>query len=89
MLYVLFNITKDEMAKSLSEDIIIRIFGYNRNGLEIIKGKKKEMKLYTNIKEGLSYTLDIELKIAKILSLIFKIDYFSDEQKGPVMYQFD
>ncbi len=89
MLYVLFNITKDEMAKSLSEDIIIRILGYNRNGLEIIKGKKKEMKLYTNIKEGLSYTLDIELKIAKILSLIFKIDYFSDEQKGPVMYQFD
>lgn len=85
MLCILFNITKDEMDNINKTPIsAIRVLGYNSNGKKYLKQIKKDKQIITNIKEGLSNSLDIEMRISKILDIIYNQDLLSLEQKGPI-----
>ena len=83
--YILFNIKKDEINKIYNNDInFVRILGFNNNGKEYINKIKKDINIYTNIKENINEIFDIELKISKILDFIFNLDLIKKEQKGPM-----
>lgn len=80
---VLFNLTKDDLKESLNDDYI-RILGFNDKGKRLLNGLKKNIKIYSNIKDGINKSLDIELRISRILDLIYKTNLFTQEQKGPI-----
>ena len=83
--YILFNIKKDEINKIYNNDInFVRILGFNNNGKEYINKIKKDINIYTNIKENINEIFDIELKISKILDFIFNLDLMKKEQSGPI-----
>lgn len=82
LLSTLFNITKDNIDKS---DInYVRVLGYNKKGQNYLNSIKKNTTIYTNIKEGINKALDIELKISKIIDLIYNANLLQLEQKGPI-----
>ena len=83
LMYILFNIKKD-MVNNITEPNFIRVLGYNSKGKEYLKNIKKDVLIYTNIKEGINPILDIELKVSKILDSIYNIDLLTLEQKGPI-----
>lgn len=83
LMYILFNIKKDEMNK-ISPPNYLRVLGYSNKGKEYLNQIKKDVPIYTNIKEGVNNTLDIELKISKILDSIYHLDLLKKEQKGPI-----
>ncbi len=82
LIYILFNISKDLATTALNENII-RILGFNDNGKSYLNQIKKELNYYTNIKEGINNTLDIEFKASKIIGTIYNLDLQSKEQKAP------
>jgi len=82
--YILFNIKKDDINK-LSNIDFIRVLGFNEIGNNYLSKIKNDIKIYTNIKNGINNILDIELKVSKILDSIYNIDLFKNEQKAPVM----
>lgn len=85
LMYVLFNITKNDMNDALSEDInYIRVLGFSNNGKSYLSKIKKDINIYTNIKEGISKILDIELKVSKILDIIYSSNLLINEQKAPI-----
>ena len=84
LIYVLFNINKSLAASALDENII-RVLGFNDNGKIYLNQIKKELNYYTNIKEGINNTLDIEFKASKIIDTIYNLDLQSKEQKGPII----
>ena len=45
---------------------------------------KKNVNIYTNIKENINTSLDIEIKVTKIIDSIFDKNILFLEQKGPV-----
>ena len=83
LMYILFNIKKDEMNK-ISPPNYLRVLGYSNKGKEYLNQIKKDVPIYTNIKEGINNVLDIELKISKILDSIYHLDLLKKEQKGPL-----
>ena len=83
LMYILFNIKKDDM-NNISDIDFIRVLGYSNKGKEYINSIKKDIKIYTNIKENINKDLDIELKVSKILDSIYDLDLLKKEQKGPV-----
>ncbi len=86
LLYVLFNITKDMVNNIYKSDInFIRVLGFNNFGKEYLNKIKKNLNIYTNIKEGINDVLDIEFMISKVLDSIYNIDLLKNEQKGPIM----
>lgn len=86
LLYVLFNITKDEANAILNSNIdFIRVLGFNDKGKQYLSSIKKEIKIYTNIKNDLNPILDIELKISKILDMIYNTNIFNQEQNKPII----
>ena len=84
LIYILLNIKKDTI-NNLSNDSFIRVLGYSNKGKEYINKIKKDINIYTNIKEGINTILDIELKTSKILDTIFNTNIFKQEQKGPIV----
>ncbi len=84
LLYILFNITKKDILKIRSEELTIRILGYNKLGRTYLNEIKKEINIITNIKDGLNTVIDIEYKISKILDLIYNQNLALLEQKGPI-----
>ncbi len=82
LIYILFNVTKSDI-NSINDIDFVRVLGYSNNGKEYINTIKHDIKIYTNIKEGISKVLDIEIKISKILDIIFDTNLFMLEQKGP------
>ena len=85
LLYILFNITKDEAYRILNSNIdFIRVLGFNNKGKEYLSSIKKETKIYTNIKNNINPILDIELKISKILDTIYNTNIFNQEQQKPI-----
>ncbi len=84
LVYILFNINKTQASLALNENII-RVLGFNNNGKIYLSQIKKELNYYTNIKEGLNKTLDIEFKASKIIDSIYNIDLQTKEQKGPTI----
>lgn len=82
--YILFNITKNEI-NSLSDIDFIRVLGYSSIGKDYLNKLKKEIKIYTNIKNGINKALDIELRATSILDHIYNTNTFTLEQKGPII----
>lgn len=86
LLYILFNIKKNEVNSIYKNKIdFIRILGFNKNGQNYINQIKKEITIYTNIKEGINDIFDIEIKISKIIDSIYDTNLLKLEQKGPIM----
>jgi len=85
LIYILFNIKKDEINKIYQEDInFIRVLGYSKHGKKYLSKNKKKITIYTNIKDGINNVLDIEFKISKILDFIYNTNLIELEQKGPI-----
>ena len=82
ILYMLFMVPKITTSYDLT-----RVLGYNQSGKEYLNKIKKQIKLATNIKDGLNPILDIELKIAKILDLVYGTNNLSLEQQGPILWE--
>lgn len=80
----LFNISKDDFNSVKNSFNFIRVLGFNENGKSYLASIKKNTPIYTNIKDGLNPILDIELKISKILDIIYNINLIKLEQKGPI-----
>lgn len=79
--YALFRITKEDIKKIREKELsFLRILGTNEIGLSHLKEIKKEITIYTNIKEGLDPILDFEIKITKILDSIYHQDLLKKEQ---------
>ena len=84
LVYVLLNITKDEVSDVLNSPLnYIRVLGYNDKGLNYLKQIKKNIQIYTNLKEGLYPILDLEMKTSKLLDAIYKSNLLSLEQSKP------
>lgn len=83
LIYILLNIKKEEINQIKDLDFI-RILGYSNKGKEYLNLIKKDVSIYTNIKEGINPILDIELKASKILDTIYNTNIFNQEQKGPI-----
>ena len=84
-MYILMNITKDEANLILNNDIsFIRVLGFNSKGREYLNKIKKDIKIYTNIKNSNNLALAIELKISKILDSIYNTNLLKLEQIGPI-----
>lgn len=85
LLYVLFNFKKNYVEKlRATPRNYIRVLGYSKGGLEQIKNIKKEIRIWTNIKEGLHPVLDCDFLISKIIDLIYQSNLVLLEQKGPI-----
>lgn len=88
LIYILMNISKNEVNIILNNKIdFIRVLGFNKKGKDYLNSIKKELKIYTNIKENDNLSLAIELKVSKILDSIYNIGLFEKEQKGPIIYE--
>ena len=86
--YITCNITKDEINDIYKAPIdTIRVLGYNSIGRKHLKKIKKDVKILTNIKEGINKVYDIELKITKLLDFIYERNLFSLEQGKPIEYK--
>lgn len=79
--YILFHITKKDV-EHLRLDYL-RVLGYSKKGQAYLNTIKKDVTIYTNIKEGLHPILDIELKITKILDFIYTSASLAKEQGKP------
>lgn len=84
LLDVCFNITKDDIEYSLNNFDYIRVLGFNDTGKSYLNNIKKNIIIYTNIKEGINKSLDKELYISKVIDLIYNTNLFIQEQKGPI-----
>ena len=62
----------------------IRVLGYNDTGLSYLKQIKKDVTIYTNIKNNQNDILDITIKLSKILDLIYNQNLLSLEQSKPI-----
>ena len=83
LMYILFNIKKSNINNL--EINFARILGYNNLGKAYLNKIKKNINIYSNIKEGLNNILDIEMKVSKILDLIYNIDLLKNEQSKPII----
>ncbi|MBQ9449416.1 MAG: nucleotidyltransferase family protein [Acholeplasmatales bacterium] len=84
LIYVLLNIKKEDINKIQERDInYIRVLGYSDIGKDYLSEIKKDVLIYTNIKNGINDILDIELKTSKILDLIYDLNLLKQEQQGP------
>ncbi len=85
LMYILFHIDKQQINSISKKDIsFLRILGYSQKGRTYLSELKKDVPIYTNIKEGLSPILDIEWKVTKILDMIYHTDTLKCEQGAPV-----
>ncbi len=84
LLQILFNITKEESNICLNE-FIPRVLGFNKKGQLHLNDIKKNTLFFTNLKNDITLTYDIEIKIIKTLSNIYKIDLFKENQKLPII----
>lgn len=85
LMFILINATKDEMNIINSNDInYARLLGYNDTGKKYINSIKKEILLYSNIKEGINLSLDLELRLSKLLDTIYDLNLINKEQGAPI-----
>ena len=79
--YIITDTTLEDVEKATTS--LIRILGFDTIGKSYLNKIKKEVSFFTNIKNDISHTADFELKIAKIMSNAFDIDFIKIEQKLP------
>ena len=83
--YILLNITKEDINSLCVKNAdMVRILGFNDNGKKYLNKIKKNVKVISNIKEGISPIYDIELKVSKILDLIYDLNLYEKEKQKPV-----
>ena len=87
MMAILFNIKKSDVDIIDKNISFIRVLGYSTKGKEYLNSIKHDIKIFTNIKEGINDILDIEIKIWKILDIIYNLNLLALEQKGPIEYK--
>lgn len=85
LLYILFDIKK-ETIKNIDSYNILRILGYNENGRKYLNIIKKDVDIKTNIKNNIHQVLDIELKITKLLDMIYNTNTLKLEQNKPILF---
>ncbi len=86
LVYILCNISKNEMNLVLNSAIqYVRVLGYSLKGKTYLSSLKKQINLYTNIREGLTPALDIELRISKLIDNIYHTKLLEKEQKAPIL----
>lgn len=76
--YLLFNIEDKNITYPYS-----KILGFNEKGKDYLNKIKKDISLITNNKAHISNVLDYEIKIAKILDLIYKDNILALELAKP------
>ncbi|MCM1130520.1 MAG: nucleotidyltransferase family protein [Roseburia sp.] len=81
MVYILFSINKHDVKDIQCN--FLRILGYTNLGKSYLNKIKKDVNIFTNIKENLHPILDIELKITKILDMIYSSSTLKEEQGKP------
>ncbi|MBQ9124304.1 MAG: nucleotidyltransferase family protein [Acholeplasmatales bacterium] len=85
LVYILLNIKKKEINEILNNKIdFIRVLGFNEIGRKYISTFKKELTIYTNIKEGLNKALDIEFNASRLLDSVYDLKLIKNEQGGPI-----
>lgn len=84
LLQILFNITKKEAVNSLLE-FKPRVLGFNSKGQLYLNSIKKDKDYFTNLKSNINTTYDLEIRILKTLSFIYKYDYFKESQMLPII----
>ncbi|MFI3252006.1 MAG: nucleotidyltransferase family protein [bacterium] len=84
LLQALFNIKKDDALICLDE-CKPRVLGFNQNGQKHLNSIKKTCNYFTNLKSNISTTYDIEIRILKILSDAYGIDFFKESQSLPII----
>lgn len=86
LIYILLNIKKIEINEIYKNDInFIRVLGFNEIGKDYLSKIKKDINVYTNIKNDINLALDIELKTSNLLDMIYNLDLFKKELKGPII----
>ncbi len=85
LLYILFDIKK-ETIKNIDSYNILRILGYSENGRKYLNIIKKDVDIKTNIKNSIHQVLDIELKITKLLDMIYNTNTLKLEQSKPILF---
>lgn len=86
ILNTLFDVRQKDLESALNREIdYIRVLGFNYKGQSHLKNIKKDINIYTNVKEGINSILDSELLVSKLLSFIYKKDYFAKEQSRPII----
>ena len=82
LLHILTNFTKEE-ATNIKVDYI-RVLGFSKKGQKYLKEVKKNINIpiITGYKKNISNVLDIELRIAKIYSLITNKDLVTKEYRN-------
>lgn len=86
LLYILLNIKKEQMNEIINSDIaFLRVLGFNDKGKTYINKIKKNVTIYTNIKDGINQILDIELKVSRLLDIVYNDNLINKEQKGPII----
>ncbi len=83
LLNILFNISKSEASICLSE-CLPRVIGFSSNGQKYLSNNKKDIKYFTNLKNNINKTYDLEIRILKTLSYIYNKDFFKDNQSLPI-----
>lgn len=79
--YILCHITKLDLQNKKLD--FLRILGFSSSGKSYLNIIKKDISIFTNIKEGIHPILDIELKITKILDTIYLSSTLKEEQGKP------
>lgn len=85
LIYILFDIKKITI-KNIDSYNILRILGYNENGKKYLNSIKKDINIKTNIKNNIHQVLDIEIKITKLLDMIYNTNTLKLEQDKPIYY---
>lgn len=86
LLNTLFDIRQPILEKTLNFEInYIRVLGFNKVGKLYLNSIKKDLNIYTNIKEGINIILDTEIKVSKTLGYIYNKNYLNLEQGSPVI----
>ena len=85
LVYILLNIKKQDINEIFNNKInFIRVLGFNEIGRKYLSNFKKDLTVYTNIKEGLNKALDIEFKASRLLDSIYNLKLIENEQRGPI-----
>lgn len=80
-----FQIKKQDVTNAITNYNYLRILGFNPKGQNLIKNFNKNITVYTNIKEGINPILDFEIKISKIIDLIYHTNLLSAEITKPII----
>jgi predicted nucleotidyltransferase len=63
----------------------IRVIGFNKKGQTLLADIKKDITIYTSIKNGINKKFDLELKADKILDIIYNEHLLIQDIKGPII----